>query len=274
MKRFRRLAIVFVMLILACFMLPACAQESPSSGGEVIPPEEENNGEEVVLDTFAFDKAHFEDKFVAVYGDSITYGAGTSGPQYTWIHKLGTELGFGYSNLSVSGAMLTYVAAVRDGRGSAAEYVVQNAAVNAVADCAFILMGANDFTHGVSPDFPETEPEQMTDVASYAQGIRWMVKNLRAANPDIEIIFFTPLYRDDVPVNGLGKRISAFGDVITSLAEELVYYYVDLSDVFNSENLGADSIYSADRLHPNDAGQQYLFECILQKKITGYTVRK
>lgn len=211
----------------------------------------------------AFTKEFFENKKIVVYGDSITYGAGTSGAKAVWINKIATELGATYTNMAQNGAMLTYVAAKRDGRMSGCEFIDDNLAPAENYDYAFLFFGANDFTHGVPVGSVEEPADNLTEISSFVQGIKFAVNSLKKRNENIKIVFITSIYRDDVRKSSLGFEISAFANAIKENAAVLPYYYVDVSDIFNGENYGADSIYTADRLHPNDLGQTYLAEHII-----------
>lgn len=232
---------------------------------EGLPPKQEE--EETTMEEISFGQEDFSGKTVVVYGDSITYGAGTSGAQSVWIHHLAQELGFVYANFAVNGAMLTYRNAVRDGRGSGAEYILREEETNAIADYAFLFFGANDFTHGVKVGENDETVERLEDVASFKQGIRWATETLRKQNPAIKIVFITPLYRNDVTISSYGFEISAFGDAIKEMSALLRFYYVDTTGFFTPENCGPYSELTADQLHPNDLGQRKLYEWILERGI-------
>ncbi len=268
-KFFGRALALFLLFVLgACAAQPGVPSVSDTGSLTESDKNSQNNSQQgEAMQPLTFTKEYFAGKTVVVYGDSITAGAMTSGERSTWIYKMKEELGFVYASFAVSGSLLTYANAVRDGRGSGASYIVANEATNKIADYAIVFYGANDYTHGVKIGENEESADSLEQISSFKQGIKWAVKNLRTHNPQIKIVFFTPLYRNDVPVNGQGLKISAYGQAVKDLSGDLGYYYVDLFDLFTPENLGKDSMYSPDQLHPNDAGQRLLFEYIMSRPV-------
>lgn len=231
--------------------------------------ENANNGNEGDSDmqTISFSADYFIGKKAVVYGDSITYGVGTSDKSKGYIDLLSKQIGFSYDNFAVSGSLLTYVNAKQDGRKSGVEIITEHKEYNEKADYALIMYGANDSTHRViyKTDY-DTEPKKLEDVGTYKQGIEYAVKVLRDHNPDIKIVFLTPILRTDN--NGYSIEIlKKYTEVIKNSSKELDYYYVDNYSLFSAEEFGENSEYTSDCCHPNDVGNRKIYEHLLNKEL-------
>lgn len=225
---------------------------------------ESNTTLSTYTNSICFTTDYFEDKYVVAYGDSITYGIGVSNINNLWLNVLKNQLHFTCSNFAQGGAVLPYMT----GRVSICDEIQKNESRNSFADYAFIFIGTNDFASNVLIGNRYDKAEQLKDVSTFKQGIMFAVETLRKHNEDIIIIFILPINRYDMSMTRSdGKTLEDFRVAIESLSNKFDYYYVDTRDVFDSNNFNASSSYTSDALHPNDEGQKYLANYILNQEI-------
>ena len=262
-KIFKFLAVLlssaFLLALAACGETPA----QPENPGAEQPPQKEQS----VLTQFKLTKEDFKNKAVVFYGDSITYGAGISlaNGEKTYGTLLAEALDFDAINYAVSGQAL---ALARPDRGLTAGVmdITLHAETNAQAHYAIIAHGTNDFAATtVELGSKEDKPEKLEEVETFYGAVRYAVNTLRAHNPNIKILFLTPIYRADRGslYNGNMDKLTDFSAAISALAEELEYRVIDMYNVFDSTNFKKGGEYTADGLHPNAAGHQKMADFLL-----------
>ena len=214
-------------------------------------------------------KEYMQGKKVVSYGDSISSYSQVEvidGKQTDYVDILSQNLGFTFTRLGVPGSRLSYVVpSTATKRKSGAEIVVDNQDANSVADVAIIAYGTNDFGVSVPMGRNSDKPIKKEQVSTFKGAINFMVKTLRKHNPDIRIIFLTPIYRNDKVQNGIGLQLNDYAKAIMDLAEVNGYRYIDMfnSGIFNESNFYSGSNYTPDGLHPNTLGHQVYAEYLL-----------
>ncbi len=242
-------------------------------------PPKETPEEKVSLTDFKLTKEYFEGKKVVVYGDSITMPVANTQfvEEANYIDLLARDLGFVLlANYAVPSTTATHSysvypkGAAKEDLESGPRYVTQHEFVNETADYALIMYGANDFTLGAPIGTDADVPQSYGEVTTYKGGIRFMVETLRKHNPDIRIQLFTPLYRagyGTFPVNGsTGLSIPDYGDALFGMKDSLQVRVLDTFPVFSEEIYYANSKYTKDGTHPNDAGHALLEAYILDSE--------
>lgn len=132
-------------------------------------------------------------------------------------------------------------------------------------DILVIHYGTNDFTasSGIAPD----DPENPLDYRTVAGALRYSVKKLRSAYPELKIYVSLPLYRywpetgeyGENFRNSLGKKLPEYVQILRETAEELALPVIDgysFMDESNVSNLTLDGV------HLNRTGRKKLAEII------------
>ena len=173
-----------------------------------------------------------EKKFLFL-GDSIMQGMTVASPAQVYADRLARTQNADYYNLSVGG-----MTAFRELGAFAAEYVW---------DTLFLCFGVNDFNSG------RPVPEFSGEMA----GILDAVKGRGG------IVLISPIHQPGRnAVNGNGDSFQAFRDAVRSLAESRPgVRFID-----GTKLLPHDTVWFVDGIHPNDAGEDLLFQN-LQKEL-------
>ncbi len=260
----------------ACLAMILAASLCIGCGSGVANNEKEEPEIQGTLPQLSWSAECFADKLFVVYGDSITYGARVSDKRSLYINRLSEKCGFRYKSFAVSGSTLAHGNDAQQKNGSGVQYVFENADYNRQADYALIFYGANDFSHNVRLGSGEKVSGTYSSVSEYKDGMLYVYESLKSCNKDMGIIFITPIYRADIPVNGLGLRMSAYDDAVREMCGKLGCYYVDLENLFDADNFGEGSRYTPDKLHPNDEGHALIYTAMLERGISipeGYKSR-
>lgn len=227
-----------------------------------------NVSEQLALSDVRFTRDYFEGKKVVSYGDSISARAYLEDGQNDYMENLADALGFTFTRLGVRGSCLTSVLDVPKNIRSGLDLIASNRAVNEAADVAFIAYGTNDYAASVSLGKKTNDFERRKDVFTFQGAINSAIKILREHNPDIRIVFFTPIYRSDKsdrPQNGKNALLPDYCDAIKKLAEHNECRVIDMYEgvAFNADNFGAKGDLTSDGLHPNDKGHKMMSDYIL-----------
>lgn len=258
MKKILTLVLCTILLTIACLTTIGCTKKE--------------KGDDDVLSNFKITKEYFEGKKVVFYGDSITIGLGIDfvNGEKRYCDILADNLGFNFKNFAQSGSKLT-----KDRMEvflkAGVSVMKTNEEHNKEADYAIIAYGTNDFStyDGSTLIGNKTDnPQYVSEINSFYGGIRMAVNMLRGQNPDIKILFLTPIYRT-LLINRNGESLVDFGKAIENLAEELDYRVINMFSVFNETNFYNESQYSEDGLHPNILGHAKMAEYVL-----GYDVEE
>lgn len=264
-RKLRWIAIFFMLLTLgACGGVSGNIDEK-SAGGK--------------LADFKLTREFFMDKKVVIYGDSITVESSKSSfieiGQKNWVDYLQTSLGFEkIDNYAVSGTVLTHsvskapMGSTPENRISGVRYMEQNARWNAQADYAFIAYGTNDFAVSAGMGNNTDDPASYLETNTFRGAVNLAVKTLRDQNPDIKILFLTPIFRSNWskinPANGAGFTLKEYCEAIMDMANTLEYRAVDMyTDIFGWDNFQAGKDYTNDGLHPNALGHKVMSAYLL-----------
>lgn len=255
---------IFSLLFAVCmlFAVVGCAESK-----EI---EQENPQEEL----FRLVREEFQGKNVVIYGDSITVETSKSlwieeGGK-NWVDYLQSALGFNkLGNFAASGTFLTHSmsnvpagSAIED-RLSGVHYIAQHAAENARADYAFIAYGTNDFAASTPMGTAEDDFSSYVEADTFCGSVRLAVETLREQNPDIQILFLTPIFRSNWsklnPENGVGFSLREYCQAILDMSEALEYRAVNMyDDIFGWDNYIAGEGLTPDGLHPNGMGHRMM----------------
>ena len=130
------------------------------------------------------------------------------------------------------------------------------------ADIIFIFGGTNDYSIGIAPFGTGEDKEDKTFVG----GLRVLIEGLIKKYPDKQIVFMTPIRRDDrVGANNVNKTLSQYVSAIIKMCNK---YGVPVLDAYNAPemNLLTDkSNLIPDGLHPSAAGHEVMADWIYRQ---------
>lgn len=211
------------------------------------------------MDSFAETTSRRRAHSLAVFGDSITEGAGASMPARSWPALLALTLGVPLVNKGLGGTVLQSTP-VRDGRGgSGVSRFREDLLGDDRADCIAILYGYNDARYA-------TDPARF-NVGAFVRDYRVVLDGLLAAHIERESICLgSPPYLPDAGLqlgsSGFtGQRragFEAYVDAVRELAREYSLFYAGVYEAMAARPDG--SLASPDIIHPNDAGHQLIAE--------------
>lgn len=204
---------------------------------------------------------------ISCLGDSITEGMGVYDPYNLWVNVLARDEIVSYiQNLGISGT--TVAVPPTEGYDPWA-YVNRYQEIDPDTDLIIVFGGTNDYGHDVplgsiEDDIPETFHGALNILAS----------GLAQDYPDAQILFLTPLQRDDdllgspttTPYNYAGVTMEDYCGAIKAVCEK---NGIEVLDLYNLEGIRLtdptfDEFFD-DGLHPNDAGSAFLGRAVLQK---------
>lgn len=135
-------------------------------------------------------------------------------------------------------------------------------------ELVLIQHGLNDFYMGVPLD-NENDPY---DEHTFKGALRRSIRSLRQANPDVRIVLTTQTYTWYIPTGvtceeydaGYGNQ-EAYIQAEMEIAEELGLELLDLyHDLFPHDSWEDWELYTADGMHPNEAGRIMLAETLAE----------
>lgn len=194
---------------------------------------------------------------LAVFGDSITEGAGASAPARSWAVLLALTLGVRLVNKGLGGTVLQSTP-VRGGRGgSGVSRFREDLLGDDRSDCIAILYGYNDARYVADP--------ARFSVAAFVRDYRVVLDGLFAAGVERDgVCLGSPPYLPDA-----GLRLGSSGftgqtragfevyvDAVHGLAREYDLFYAAVYEAMASRPDA--SLASPDIIHPNDAGHQLI----------------
>ncbi len=140
--------------------------------------------------------------------------------------------------------------------------------MNHDADVVIVFGGTNDYGHG---DAPIGSPEDRSMNTFYG-AVNHLCTILKKEFPDSRILFMTPLHREfEEGINGcnefgepLHAPLSTYVDIIKSTAERFGFQVLDMyrECKIDPKVPQQKALYTADGLHPNDAGHEIIYEMV------------
>lgn len=132
------------------------------------------------------------------------------------------------------------------------------------ADLICVFGGVNDFIHG---DAPMGKWGDQTPATFYG-GLYKLSVDLLKKYPEARIVFFTPLHKtDDEKPNVRVDGGWILKDYVNAVKENAEYFAFPVLDLWATSGIQPNITfmqerYTADGLHPNDAGYQVVFKCV------------
>lgn len=195
-------------------------------------------------------------KSIVFLGDSITEGVGASCTDNRYTDVLVRMGEFGKSfNYGISGTRVARQRKVEPNNlvdvNSFCERYTQ---MEDDADIVMVFGGTNDFGHGDAPFGSFTDRTMDT----YCGALHYLMKGLIEKYPAAQIVFATPLHRENENVPNVSNHLplKAYVDQMKETAE---YYSIPVLDLYAAAGICPDikaqkELYAPDGLHPNDTG--------------------
>ncbi|MFQ6881009.1 GDSL-type esterase/lipase family protein [Clostridium sp.] len=131
-------------------------------------------------------------------------------------------------------------------------------------DIVTVAYGTNDF--GFGGIVGTKDDDGYNNVAG---AMKEIVKNLQSINSNMEIIFFTPIYRGDKFINS-SNVLEDYVSVIKETASSLGIKVIDLFTCSGINEFNYSTLLKDDKLHPNDAGSLVEATAIVKYAKSGY----
>ena len=208
-------------------------------------------------------------KKINFLGDSITEGCGTSGPEYGFPWLLKQKLGLAEArNYGIGG---TRIAAQLECGGSGADrnYCDRALELDEDADVVVVFGGTNDFGHGDAAFGKFTDRTGDT----FCGAFHLLLQKLINKYPAAKIVVMTPTHRlseDEDVYNELGvRRMGKLVRYVDAEKEIAGFYGLPCVDLFRECPMQPKmevmrQRFMPDGLHPNDAGNELIANCLLK----------
>lgn len=208
-------------------------------------------------------------KKIAFLGDSITEGVGVSTVEKVYWNLIGQRTGAEVYGYGIGG---TRIAVNR--RPNHDPHVEENyfgARVETMipdADLVIVFGGTNDFGHGDAPMGTMKDRTNDTFYGAY----HLLMQQLIHRYPYARLVVMTPMHRcsEDMPFNEAGiRRAGVLKDYVEAIREVAEFYSIPVVDLFAESGIQPrmeihKKMYMPDGLHPNDAGQLKIADCLLR----------
>ena len=202
-------------------------------------------------------------------GDSITFGTGSSAPEFRYPSMLEREQGLAVArNYGIGGTRIARQQ-VPSNPVWDQDFITRAATMDDDADVVVVFGGTNDFGHGDAPlgTFADRTPD------TFYGAMHTLCCNLIAKYPEALIVFMTPLHRgneDNERGDGNKPPYGTLKVYVDIIKEVTAYYSLPTLDLWSCSGIQprVDTIrvrYCPDQLHPNDAGH-----AIIAARLTGF----
>jgi lysophospholipase L1-like esterase len=196
-------------------------------------------------------------------GDSITEGVGASSSETNYVSLVGKKTGHEVINYGVSGTRIARQKRVSASTKWDYDFRLRLTVMPDEADLVFIFGGTNDFGHGNLHLGKVGEMDENT----FCGGLYLLLDALIEKYGKEKLCFLLPLHRfneDPQACKGenadeLGAPLSEYIECMRKILSEYGIEYIDLyENGFAKPLIDTGDEYTADGLHPNDNGYEFL----------------
>lgn len=213
-------------------------------------------------------------KKIYFLGDSITEGAGSDGPETTYVTQVEKLTGLYCVNYGLGGTCIAKNRARFDWVTYNKDFVSRSIDMGNDPDYVFVFGGTNDYGHGDAP-FGGIDND---DPYTFYGGLNVLISNLISRYGKNKICFILPLPRFNMSSPyGENKNVKShtLNEYIEAMKRILDKYnlpYIDLSSIFKEPKDTSNSGLYFDGLHPNVAGHLEIAKSIATylKKLSLY----
>lgn len=209
-------------------------------------------------------------KKIVFLGDSITQGVGTSSIEHVFWNVIARRTGAECHGYGVSGTRIAPQRTPTVERPWEDEYFALRAKTMVPgADVVVVFGGTNDFGHGDAAFGKLTDRTNDT----FCGAFHLLLQQLIGQYPDAALVVMTPMHRlseDEDVYNEQGvRRCGKLVRYVDAIKEIAGFYGVACVDLFRQCPIQpkVDSVrqtYMPDGLHPSDAGNELIAECLLR----------
>lgn len=197
-------------------------------------------------------------KKINFLGDSITEGACASDKSHCFVSVFGQKTGAVCRNYGIGGTRIARQQMPSECPQWDLDYCKRATEMDKDADIIVVFGGTNDYGHG---DAELGTPLDRTPDTFYG-ALHTLYRTLIEEYPLADIVVITPLHRENEnSPRGDGKKpLSEYVKIIREVAES---YSLPILDLFANGKIYPDipvlkEKYTADGLHPNDRGYEYI----------------
>jgi lysophospholipase L1-like esterase len=200
-------------------------------------------------------------------GDSITEGVGASSSETNYVSLVGKKTGHEVINYGVSGTRIARQKRVSASTKWDYDFRLRLTVMPDEADLVFIFGGTNDFGHGNLHLGKVGDRDENT----FCGGLYLLLDALIEKYGKEKLCFLLPLHRfneDPQACKGenadeLGAPLSEYIECMRKILLEYGIEYIDLyENGFAKPLIDTGDEYTADGLHPNDHGYEFLANII------------
>ncbi|MCQ2742069.1 MAG: SGNH/GDSL hydrolase family protein [Bacilli bacterium] len=229
--------------------------------------------------TFEQRKNDFKDKRFVVFGDSVSANETYQNNGKTYCHLLCNYLGAEYvKDYAIGGTTVTYM---YPGSNIEKEYKDHKVAIDGVRvlkrakeageldniDVAFIAFGHNDQYFQPPLDKEGDDGSSLDKAHSFKGSFRYMVKELRKVNPNIEIVILNCTYSEYDLNSKEWDRVYYYDDYRKATAEVAKELNCKLIDPWEATKPYFDGktakVYYHDDVHLSQEGHKIIFNYVL-----------
>ena len=204
-----------------------------------------------------------QNKKVAILGDSITEGAGTTAREFRFTDVFQSISGAEVYNYGIGGTRIARQITPSSNPRFDLCFLDRSEEMVEGADVVVVFGGTNDFGHGDAPLGCFDDRSEYTFYGAMHSLINRLVKRY----PDATVVFMTPLHRtsESVTVNEIGQPTVRMKYYVDAIREVCEYYSVPVLDLYASSGLQPvipviKERFMPDGLHPNNAGAKIIAE--------------
>ena len=213
---------------------------------------------------------YLKDIKINFLGDSITEGAGASCVEKRYVNYIAENYGAICRNYGIGGTRIARQKTPSECPADDRDFVSRVDEMDNDADVIVIFGGTNDYGHGDAPlgVFSDTDPY------TFYGGLHTLYTNVINKYPEALIVVLTPLHRlnEEDERGEFGRKpvpmanLKAYVDIIREVAE---YYSIPVLDLYANSGIQPNvpvlrEKFTADGLHPNDAGHEKIAKRIAE----------
>jgi lysophospholipase L1-like esterase len=204
-----------------------------------------------------------QNKKVAILGDSITEGAGTTAREFRFTDVFQSISGAEVYNYGIGGTRIARQIKPSSNPRFDLCFLDRSEEMVEGADVVVVFGGTNDFGHGDAPLGCFDDRSEYT----FYGAMHSLINRLVTRYPDATVVFMTPLHRtsESVTVNEIGQPTVRMKYYVDAIREVCEYYSVPVLDLYASSGLQPaipviKERFMPDGLHPNNAGAKIIAE--------------